>query len=247
MSYKHFCFKPNPSFITSSFICCSHLLKGTASPSFLLLFWFIHHVLARGIFLTQKSDHITSYILKPSNNFPLWPNLPWLIRSHMIFFLGPVCWASTILPFFLIPLVCQTSSRLKASTLAISSFGTFFCSYVCLLSSFFQSFFFFCHTTWHVGSEFPDQGPNLLPQWRKHGFLTTGASEKSPSCRHLNLNSRATFSERPCLIIIDKAFLFFPLIHPNASFDPYHSTDQYLKLHEVTFMCSFPCLLFSVP
>ena len=120
--------------------------------------------------------------------------------------------------------------------------------FLCLpLVIIFSVFFFFCHTTWHVGSEFPDQGPNLLPQWRKHGFLTTGASEKSPSCRHLNLNSRATFSERPCLIIIDKAFLFFPLIHPNASFDPYHSTDQYLKLHEVTFMCSFPCLLFSVP
>ena len=74
MFYKYYCFKPNPSFITSSLVYCTHLLKRTASPSLLLLSWFIHHVLPRGIFLTQESDHITSYLLKPSSNFPLWPN-----------------------------------------------------------------------------------------------------------------------------------------------------------------------------
>lgn len=32
------------------------------------------------------------------------------------------------------------------------------------------------------------------------------------SCHHLNLNSKATFSERPSMITKDKAFLFFPPI-----------------------------------
>ena len=35
-------------------------------------------------------------------------------------------------------------------------------------------FFFVCHTAWHVGSQFPDQGLNPRPLKWKHGVLTTG-------------------------------------------------------------------------
>ena len=44
----------------------------------------------------------------------------------------------------------------------------------------FLLFFFFCHTMWHAGSQFPNQGSKLgLLQW-KLGVLTTGPPGKSP-------------------------------------------------------------------
>ena len=40
-------------------------------------------------------------------------------------------------------------------------------------------FFFFDHTSWHVGSWFPNWGSNLRPLQWKHGVLTTGPPGKS--------------------------------------------------------------------
>ena len=42
-------------------------------------------------------------------------------------------------------------------------------------------FFFFCHTTWHVGSLVPDQGLNPCPSQGQHWVLTPGPTGKSPS------------------------------------------------------------------
>ena len=47
------------------------------------------------------------------------------------------------------------------------------------LKYFLQFFFFFHCTTWHVGSQFPDQGLNPWPLQWKHGVVTTGALGKS--------------------------------------------------------------------
>ena len=43
----------------------------------------------------------------------------------------------------------------------------------------FNHFFFFDHTSWHVGSWFPNGGSNLHPLQWKHGVLTTGPPGKS--------------------------------------------------------------------
>ena len=167
MFYTH-CFKPNPSFITSSLVYCTHPRRRTASPSLLLFSWIIHHVLARGIFLTQKSDHITPYLLKPSNNFPLWPK-----SYHDLS--GPI-WSDfdlfswTCLLGFNHPALLFNPSNLPDffSTQGIYTGHFFFWNFLlflCLpLVITFSAFFFFGHTMWHVRSEFPDQGPKLLPQ-----------------------------------------------------------------------------------
>ena len=53
---------------------------------------------------------------------------------------------------------------------------------------FFQ-FYFFNHTVWHVGSQFPDQGQNLYPLHWKHGVLTSGPPGKSPTLSSLTLQN----------------------------------------------------------
>ena len=122
----------------------------------------------------------------------------------LIFFPGPVCWASTILPFFSVPLICQTSSRLKASTLAISPFGTFFCSYVCLLLSSFQPFFFPLATPrdmWDLSSLTRDQ--NYSPSRGSMDYLSLWpqihmcgpSTEREEAC--------VCLVAQPCLTICD--------------------------------------------
>ena len=54
--------------------------------------------------------------------------------------------------------------------------------YMASLCIIYLFIYLFGHTTWHAGSQFPDQGSNPRPLQWKRGVLTTGLPGKSPLC-----------------------------------------------------------------
>ena len=64
-------------------------------------------------------------------------------------------------------------------------------SFLCLirLPALIYFIYSFGRTTWHVGSQFPDQGSKPRPLQWKHRFLTTGLPGKSPEMFNFNGSS----------------------------------------------------------
>ena len=97
-----------------------------------------------------------------------------------------------------------------------------FCGFAfCNLSLFFVCFFF-CHTPWHVGSLYPNQGLNPGPLRWKHRVLTTGLLGKSSvvsfSSKHvLHINFELNFFRPRCAAFriepMDPAEEVYSLIH----------------------------------
>ena len=111
--------------------------------------------------------------------------------------------------------------------------------------------FIFGWAVWHVGSQFPDQGSNLCHLHQKHGFMTTGPTEKSPDngFKHLkNLFHIFMFSQQKT-----KRHILLDFIKPNFWFRKYHQQacfrDYFIQFSSVTWSCATLCDLMdcSIP
>ena len=96
-------------------------------------------------------------------------------------------------------------------------------------------FFFFDHTSWHVGSWFPNWGSNLRPLQWKHGVLTTGPPGKS-------LQFYISFSpwELPPAQTLWLQGLGAPFLTGHRSFFPIQSPARLQGPQRLAEMCSSP-------
>ena len=104
---------------------------------------------------------------------------------------GPQDWKRSVfipvpknvkLPLNCTHFTCQQSNAQSSPSQASTECESwrFIQAVACISSSFiFKKCFYFGHTTWRAGSQFPNQGSNPNPLQWQCGVLTTGLPEKS--------------------------------------------------------------------